>query len=64
MSYRLESHPIGTARELLLSRNLARAIEQLMIQYGPNIIPFSIREPYFVLKSEYDKQLQNEESHG
>lgn len=56
-----EVHPIGTTTEIRLSRELARSIEQLMEQYGPGIIPESIRQAYNRLYEVYIRQTQNGE---
>lgn len=55
-----ETHDIGTANELRLSRALAAAIEQLMVQYGDGIIPDSIQRPYKQLKEHYNKSIEME----
>ncbi len=49
-----ETHPIGTQQEVVLSRELSKAIEQLIVQYGEGIIPHSISIPYNKLKSYYE----------
>lgn len=56
-----EVHPIGTATEIRLSRELARSIEQLMDQYGPGIVPESIRQAYERLYESYLRQIENGE---
>ena len=55
-----ETHDIGTATELRLSRELAAAIEQLMVQYGDGIIPSSIQLPYKKLKKHYNDRMEME----
>lgn len=49
-----ETLPIGAQNELILSRELAKAIEQLIAQYGEGIIPHSISIPYNKLKAYYE----------
>jgi len=46
--------PIGTQKEVELSRELYKAITQLISQYGEGIIPHSISIPYNKLKSYYE----------
>ena len=50
-----ETHPIGTQKEIELSRALVKAIEQLKYQYGEGIVPPSVSVPYDALKAHYDK---------
>jgi len=45
-----ESLPIGTQKEVELSRKLYKAIEQLISQYGEGIIPHHISLPFNELK--------------
>jgi len=45
-----ESHPIGTQKEIELSRELYKAITQLIGQYGEGIVPSEVLLPYHVLK--------------
>lgn len=52
-----EVHPIGTTREIQLSRDLAREIEQVTRQYG-NVVPENVLNAYYKLKEYY--ALQNE----
>jgi hypothetical protein len=49
-----ETLPTGTQKELILSRELTKAIEQLITQYGEGIIPHSISIPYNNLKDYYE----------
>ena len=49
-----ETHPLGTHQEIVLSRELTKAIEQLIKQYGEDIIPHSISIPYNELKVFYE----------
>lgn len=49
-----ETHPFGTHDEVVLSRELAKAIEQLITQYREGIIPHSILVPYQKLKTHYE----------
>jgi hypothetical protein len=44
--------------EIRLSRELARAIEQLDEQYR-NIVPLSIWQPYLKLKKHYEQEIQD-----
>ena len=44
MSNDFEVHPIGTAEELKLSRQLSAAIAQITHQYGDGIVPESVLE--------------------
>lgn len=53
-----EVHDIGTAREIKLSRDLAREIEQCIRQYG-NVVPESVLNAYFKLKEHYALQIQS-----
>jgi hypothetical protein len=55
-----ETHDRGTAEELKLSRALAAAINQLMVQYGDGIIPHSIQIPYKELVNHYNKSIEME----
>lgn len=48
-----ETHPIGTQKEIELSRELTKAITQLISQYGEGIIPRQISLPYHALKDHY-----------
>ena len=41
-----ETNPIGTQKEIELSRKLKKAIEQLISQYGEGIVPHQISVPY------------------
>jgi len=45
-----ETHPLGTHKEIELSRELFKAITQLISQYGEGIIPREVSLPYNVLK--------------
>ena len=42
--------PIGTLKEVELSRELYKAITQLISQYGEGIVPRQISLPYHALK--------------
>lgn len=55
-----EVHQIGSFTEIKLSRALARAIEQNLIQYG-NVVPQDVLNAYNELKKHY--QWQIEEGH-
>jgi len=52
-----ETHPIGTAQEIKLSRDLARAIDQIIKQYGI-VVPQSVVTPYNRLLEHYQKQME------
>lgn len=54
-----EVHPIGTAKELRLSRALARAIAQIDSQYK-NVVPLSVMKAYDELFKYYQEQLEKE----
>lgn len=54
-----EVHPIGTAREIRLSRDLAREIEQVTEQYG-KVIPLNVLIAYNKLREYYAKQIESE----
>lgn len=45
-----ETHPIGTQKEIELSRELTKAITQLISQFGEGIIPHQISVPYNKLR--------------
>jgi hypothetical protein len=51
-----ETHPKGTAEEIKLSRELARAIDQIIKQYGI-IVPQSVIRPYNRLLEHYQKEM-------
>ena len=52
-----EVHEIGTARELKLSRDLSREIEETTRQYG-NMIPQNVLNAYYKLREHYAKQIE------
>lgn len=54
-----EVHPIGTAREIRLSRDLAREIEQVTQQYG-GVIPNNVMQAYLKLTEYYALQIESE----
>ena len=54
-----EVHDIGTARELKLSRDLAREIDQITRQYG-NVVPENVMNAYLKLKEHYALQIESE----
>ena len=54
-----EVHNIGTARELKLSRDLAREIDQITRQYG-NVVPENVMNAYLKLKEHYALQIESE----
>ena len=47
--------PIGTQKEVELSRELCKAITQLISQYGEGIVPRQISLPYHALKDHRGK---------
>lgn len=51
-----ETHPKGTAEEIRLSRELARAIDQIIKQYGI-VVPQSVIKPYNKLLEHYQKEM-------
>jgi hypothetical protein len=53
-----ETHERGTAEEIRLSRALAAAIEQMIVQYGEGIIPNALLRPYKALKLHYAKSIE------
>ena len=59
MNKDFEVHPIGTTREISLSRSLARAIEQELKQYG-QVVPHSVLKAYNKLLEHYKWQMENE----
>ena len=60
MSKDFEVHPIGTANEIKLSRQLSSAIEQITHQYG-GVVPHNVMLAYNKLYEHYVKQIQHEE---
>jgi hypothetical protein len=56
MTQDFETHPRGTAEELRLSRELARAIDQIIKQYG-QVVPQSVVAPYNKLLQHYEKHI-------
>lgn len=54
-----ETHPRGTAKEITLSRDLAREIEQVTRQYG-NVVPENVLNAYYKLKEHYALQIETE----
>jgi len=52
-----ETHPVGTAEEIKLSRDLARAVEQIIAQYGL-VVPNSVVASYNKLLKHYEKQME------
>lgn len=60
MSKDFEVHPIGTANEIKLSRQLSSAIEQITQQYGDGIVPHSVFKAYKELTDYYAIQIEME----
>jgi hypothetical protein len=54
-----EVHAIGTFEEIKASRELARAIEQITIQFGNGIVPHSVFQAYQKLLAVYNLQIAN-----
>lgn len=54
-----EVHERGTATEIRLSRELARAIEQELQSYG-QVIPHSVFQAYQRLSAHYQLQIASE----
>jgi hypothetical protein len=57
MIHDFETHPLGTAQEIKLSRDLARAVDQVIKQYGL-VVPQSVVVPYNRLLEHYQKQME------
>jgi hypothetical protein len=55
-SHDFETHPRGTTEEIKLSRELARAIDQVIKQYGI-VVPQSVIKPYNRLLDHYQKEM-------
>ena len=55
-----ETHDIGTAEEIRLSRSLTVAMTQMIDQYGEGIIPIALLRPYKELKQHYDRSIEAE----
>lgn len=56
-----EVHPIGTAMEIKLARELIREVGQVIEQYG-EVVPHNVRMSYNRLLEQYKVVLQNEEN--
>lgn len=56
-----ETHDIGTTKEIQLSRELAKSIEQITEQYG-GVVPESVMQAYNRLVKHYDWQRENEKA--
>jgi len=54
-----ETHPRGTTKELSLSRDLSREIEQTLRQWG-DILPENVLNSYLKLKEYYALQVESE----
>lgn len=55
-----ETHPIGTAEEIRLSRELYNVIDQMKEQWGDEIIAPTIRKAHDALFKCYMEQLKRE----
>lgn len=55
-----EVHSSGTSEEIRLSRSLAAAIDQMIVQYGEGIIPIALLRPYRDLEQHYKKCIEAE----
>jgi hypothetical protein len=51
--------PIGSIKEIKLSRDLAREIDQVTRQYG-NVVPENVLNAYLKLKEHYALQIESE----
>jgi hypothetical protein len=51
--------PIGSIKEIKLSRDLAREIDQITRQYG-NVVPENVLNAYYKLKEHYALQIESE----
>jgi len=56
MTQDFETHPRGTTEEIKLSRELARAIDQVIKQSGI-VVPQSVIKPYNRLLDHYEKEM-------
>jgi len=54
-----ETHQVGTFKEIKLSRDLAREIDQVTRQYG-NVIPENVMNAFYKLKEHYAVQIGSE----
>jgi hypothetical protein len=59
MTQDFETHPVGTVKEIKLSRDLARAVDGIIKQYGI-IVPQSVIVPYNKLLEHYKKEMNYE----
>lgn len=55
-----EVHPIGTTRELALSRKLARAIAEAINSRETVAFPSDVMSAYTQLIREYDRQMETQ----
>lgn len=55
-----ETHSIGTAKELRLSRELTAEIKQAGEQYGFGLFPQNVMLVYNKLVAHYKEQIENE----
>ena len=56
-----ETHSIGTAKELRLSRALANEIKAVCKQFGTGVFPENVISAYNELIAHYEEQMQNEQ---
>lgn len=60
MNEGFETHEMGTATEIQLSRALAREIEQIHNQY-PGVVPHNVMKAYHKLYEHYQLQMYFED---
>jgi len=60
MNGNFEVHPIGTATEMRLARELVAVIEQMTDQFGEGIVPYNVFKAYSELHDHYVTQLEAE----
>lgn len=56
-----ETHPRGTADEIILSRKLSAVIEDMRLQWGNDILPIDVCRANDVLIEHYMKQMEREQ---
>jgi hypothetical protein len=55
-----ETHPIGTAKEIRLSRELMDEITEVVQAYEAGIFPIGVLKAYHNLLAHYEWQMENE----